>query len=389
VKRFISGFFQTATAQGDNSPATNIYGDGTVLTFGETTVDAERRHGEQMAAMLALREDIARKKGVDTKVLLPLFENLGQSGLTLDEMRGRAGEAIEEILARARRKVEPSNDGADIAATIGAARAKLGQLDTDSARSILAAKIAEEEAARRQRLIPLLEEQAAVEQLSYDHEAAKATLRQLRRLDPDNVWNWIGLGDLEVTTGALDPALDAFRRGLGRAECLAKADPSNADWQRDLSVSQDRIGDVQREQGNLLAALTSYRASLAIAERLAKADPGNAGWQRDLSVSQDRIGDVQREQGNLLAALMSYRASLAIAERLAKINPGNAGWQRDLALSYANLALVKAQQGTRNDALGAFQQGQEIVALLLQQSPDNATLHNDLAWFDGQIAVQG
>ena len=30
---------------------------------------------------------------------------------------------------------------------------------------------------------------------------------------------------------------------------------------------------------------------------------GNAGWQRDLSVSQDRIGDVLRAQGNLPAAL--------------------------------------------------------------------------------------
>ena len=36
-------------------------------------------------------------------------------------------------------------------------------------------------------------------------------------------------------------------------------------------------------QGKLPEALTAYRASLAIAERLAKADPGNAGWQRDLS----------------------------------------------------------------------------------------------------------
>jgi len=51
---------------------------------------------------------------------------------------------------------------------------------------------------------------------------------------------------------------------------------------------------VQRAQGDLATALTSYRASLAIRERLAKADPGNAGWQRDLSVSHERIGDVQR-----------------------------------------------------------------------------------------------
>jgi hypothetical protein len=60
-------------------------------------------------------------------------------------------------------------------------------------------------------------------------------------------------------------------------ERLAKADPSNADWQRDLSVVHSKIGGVQQAQGDLAAALTSYQASLAIAERLTKADPSNAG----------------------------------------------------------------------------------------------------------------
>jgi hypothetical protein len=64
-------------------------------------------------------------------------------------------------------------------------------------------------------------------------------------------------------------------------------------------------------------------------DRLAKADPGNAGWQRDLSVSHDKIGDVQFKQGDLTAALTSYQASLAIRDRLAKADPGNAGWQRE------------------------------------------------------------
>jgi predicted negative regulator of RcsB-dependent stress response len=44
----------------------------------------------------------------------------------------------------------------------------------------------------------------------------------------------------------------------------------------------------------------------------------NAGWQRDLSVSFNRIGDVLVTQGNLPEALKSYRDSLAIADRLAK-----------------------------------------------------------------------
>ena len=50
------------------------------------------------------------------------------------------------------------------------------------------------------------------------------------------------------------------------------------------------IGDVQSAQGDLSGALKRYRDGLDIIEKLAKQDPGNAGWQRDLSVSlqQDR-----------------------------------------------------------------------------------------------------
>ena len=78
---------------------------------------------------------------------------------------------------------------------------------------------------------------------------------------------------------------------------------------------------MQRAQGDLPAALTSYQASLAIRDRLAQADPGNAGWQRDLSVSHNKIGDVQRAQGDLPAALTSYQASLAIETGWPKRTP--------------------------------------------------------------------
>jgi hypothetical protein len=67
-------------------------------------------------------------------------------------------------------------------------------------------------------------------------------------------------------------------------------------------VSYNKIGDVLVAQGNLPEAQTSFRYGLAIAERLAKADPGNAEWQRDLSVCYNKIGNVLVAQGNLLEA---------------------------------------------------------------------------------------
>jgi tetratricopeptide (TPR) repeat protein len=87
-------------------------------------------------------------------------------------------------------------------------------------------------------------------------------------------------------------------------------------------VSHTEVGDALKAQGNLTDALKAYHDSLAIRERLAEADPNNAGWQRDLSVSSNTIGDVQVAQGNLPEALKLFRDSLAIAVCFPKIASG-------------------------------------------------------------------
>ena len=98
-------------------------------------------------------------------------------------------------------------------------------------------------------------------------------------------------------------------------------------------------------QGEGAAALAAYRASLTIRERLAQHDPENAEGQRDLSISHNKIGDMLRAQGEGAAALAAYQASLAIRERLAQHDPENAEWQTDVVISYWKLA--------QNDAMGA------------------------------------
>jgi hypothetical protein len=47
---------------------------------------------------------------------------------------------------------------------------------------------------------------------------------------------------------------------------------------------------VLRDEGDRAGALAAYRKALAIDEALAVKDPGNTQWQRDLSISHDRIG---------------------------------------------------------------------------------------------------
>ncbi len=94
---------------------------------------------------------------------------------------------------------------------------------------------------------------------------------------------------------------------------MAAADPTNSEWQRDLSVSHERLGDLARAAGDSTAARTAYQASLDIAARLAAADPTNSEWQRDLSISHERLGDLARAAGDSTAARTAYQASLDIA----------------------------------------------------------------------------
>jgi tetratricopeptide (TPR) repeat protein len=318
-----------------------------------------------LAAPVAASRHLSR---IDLQTIL---DKMQIGDVPLAEVPRRLEEFIDGALARAAEPVDRSNLGADIDATIAASRVKLKTFDTAGAREMLRAKIAEEEAARRHRLVPLLRERAAIELLDFDHDAAKATWTEITSLAPDDVWAWIELGDLWMTTGPASHAADAYRN----AEAAARGSGD----ERDLSVSFEKVGDVQVAQGDLAGALKSYRDGLAIREHLATSAPGNAGWQRDLSVSFEKVGDIQVAQGDLAGALKSYRDGLGIRERLATSAPGNAVWQRDLSVSLEKVGNVEVAQGDLAGALKSYHNSLGIRERLVTSDPGNAGWQRDLS----------
>ncbi|MGA8169587.1 MAG: hypothetical protein WB816_01925, partial [Methylocystis sp.] len=77
---------------------------------------------------------------------------------------------------------------------------------------------------------------------------------------------------------------------------------------------------------------------LTVRKRLAEVDPGNAGFQRDLSVSYERLGDLAVAAGDGKAARDYFEKGLTVRKRLAEGDPGNAWYQRDLIISFVKLA---------------------------------------------------
>ena len=210
-------------------------------------------------------------------------------------------------------------------------------------------------------------------------QAGHESLAKLAAADPSEAqWqrdlgvSHARLGDVLSAQGDMGSALTAYRDALTVLQRLVAADPSNPDWQRDLNTTHMRLGEVLEKQGDLGGALAAYRDSHAITQRLAADDFNSCQLQEDLSGENSHLGDVLWAQGDLGGALAAYQEGLAIAQELVAFHPSNAQWQRGLSVSYNKLGNVLNAQGDLSGALAAYQEGLGIAQGLAAADPSNA-----------------
>jgi len=200
------------------------------------------------------------------------------------------------------------------------------------------------------------------------------------------------LGNVQLQSGQVTEALGSYQQCLAIRQKLAAADPTEVagtlrvpsaafarQAQRDLSISYERLGNVQLQSGQVTEALGSYQKDLAISQKLASADPSDAQAQRDLSISYNMLGDVQLQSGQVTEARGSYQKGLAISQKLAAADPSDAQAQRDLSVSYEKLGDVQLQSGQVTEALRSYEQDLEISQKLAAADPSNARALRDLS----------
>ena len=158
------------------------------------------------------------------------------------------------------------------------------------------------------------------------------------------------MGDLLRALGQGEAARGHYESALGIAQRLARGEPDRSDYQRDLSVSHERMGDLLRALGQGEAARGYYESALGIAQRLATGEPDRSDYQRDLSVSHERMGDLLRALGQGEAARGHYESCLGIAQRLASAEPDRADYQWDLVVSLGRMGGLSPNQSAAYDA---------------------------------------
>ena len=174
----------------------------------------------------------------------------------------------------------------------------------------------------------LAREQGALA-MGRDVRTALAAYLRAAEYEPDDIWTRFFIGDLSLQLGNSNAAIRSYQAGMLIAQKLAVTDPSNSQWQRDLSVSHNKIGDTHRAQGDLAGALKSYQAGMTIRQKLAAADPSHSGWQTDVAISAWKIGTLKGSPQSSAERRAVLEQGLRILDTLAQrelLAPTQAEW---------------------------------------------------------------
>ncbi|NOS90084.1 MAG: AAA family ATPase, partial [Methylococcaceae bacterium] len=107
---------------------------------------------------------------------------------------------------------------------------------------------------------------------------------------------------LSTVPGTLQILQETFEQNADLLKQIDGLRGMTAESERERGANLQRHGDQRLAMGDLAGALTSYQACLAIFEKLIPQDPDNTDWQRNLSVSYEKIGDIVAQQGDQNAA---------------------------------------------------------------------------------------
>jgi tetratricopeptide (TPR) repeat protein len=175
---------------------------------------------------------------------------------------------------------------------------------------------------------------------------------------------YAALGDLPARGRAVGDYLKAMAE-------LTRRDPTNADWQLHLSFAHRKAGDLHITKGDLNQALQHHKTSLAIRERLLAAAPENPTYLHEVGVSHSSVGLVELNSGDAAAALRSFRAAHELLVKAADANPRRSDWVHDVGISLSQRGDAYRAFDNPSEALASYQAALPVMERLMKAEPQN------------------
>jgi tetratricopeptide (TPR) repeat protein len=178
-------------------------------------------------------------------------------------------------------------------------------------------------------------------------------------------------------------ALEALEQCAAARETLARRDPANAMWQRNLMMAYGNIGSTRggpftTNLGEPRQAALYYGKALAIAERMHEADPENRTAELDTAAALLRLGSLPPEPGQEAAALERIRRACAILERLRQADPQSVSIAHQLSVAYEYAGHRLMDMHRPSAAMAEFQKSLTVAEQDFQAHPDDTPAHSQI-----------
>jgi len=183
--------------------------------------------------------------------------------------------------------------------------------------------------------------------------------------------HWLA-GDAYMAQGRVEDARKAYHRNLEISRKLAKQEPSNGGWQRELAVAHALVAGVLRERGKASEAERACQEAITILRQLLQESPGHPVWVQDLGGILLQMSDMVQTRGLLTDAETLIKESLGLQESLAEKDPTNAVWQLNLALGHSRMGDVLQAQQKMAQAETAFVKARALSEHLASLDPTHA-----------------
>jgi len=220
-------------------------------------------------------------------------------------------------------------------------------------------------------------------QLALEEYRASLKLREsILAGEPDNVETQEGvleiqtvLADLQRLVGDDKSAIATYRAAIPVIDALMRRDSSNAGWKRRHGMLCGDLGFALLDSGSFAEGLVELDAAIKIEKELSDRDPTNTQYQTELSRTYTRAGDGHVYLGDVDGGIAQYQLALDLRKEL---KPGTAQ-RRSLAWSFHKLAHAYVLKGDRARALELHGQALELRAKLADEAPSQGNFKNELA----------
>jgi len=189
---------------------------------------------------------------------------------------------------------------------------------------------------------------------------------------------WAELGQLHITSGRYEEAMQASQQATAAAQAAYKLAPDNLNVSRNLSLALKERGGLLERDGKTAAAIGEYTKALELDRARVARDPRSL-WKLDLSFSLASIGWARANTDDLAGGLATYRDAVRLREVAAAQDPDDDFLKTALARGYGRLAQLLTKAHDTPGMISSLDQQLDVLRRRVAAHPERPNVWYEYA----------